>query len=301
MPNKDSKCVCCHCGESLSKSHFFKSYSDVYKENLLPICKDCFSRKFGYFLSVYQNSKKAMKRMCMLFDIYFDEDLFDKCDIADDNTVLGNYFRKINMVQYKGKTFENSLENGFNFSFYKQNEKVQPVTNDGSKELVEDEPQISEKDIAKWGFGFESTDYEILNQHYKYLKTANPNCDSNQEIFIKDLCYTEMQKMKALRESRVDDYNKLTESYRKSFKQAGLKTTQEDMKTADDCWSTFVGIVSQYTPEEYYKNKDRYRDHDGLGEYYERMAIRPLRNLQLGTQDRDFEFYVHEEDDESDG
>ena len=68
------------------------------------------------------------------------------------------------------------------------------------------------------------------------------------------------------------------------------------MKTADDCWSTFVGIVSQYTPEEFYKNKDRYKDFDGLGEYYERFAVRPLRNIELGSQDRDYEFYVHEED-----
>ena len=92
-----------------------------------------------------------------------------------------------------------------------------------------------------------------------------------------------------------DNYNKLTESYRKSFKQAGLKTV-EDLKTDDECWGVWVGNVAQYTPEELYKDKNKYKDFDNLGDYYERFAVRPLKNIVFGTQDRDKEFYVHEEE-----
>ena len=297
MPKSVEKCVCCSCGEPKNSAHFYKSNSEFYFEGALPICKECFSRKFGQYAAEYHSNKKAMQRMCMAFDIYFNEDLFDKCDTNDD-TVVGKYFRQLNMNQNKGKTFDTTInEGGFSLSGERKQpkEKRVAVVDQYGNEDSEETEEINPKDIEKWGVGFQVVDYDILNAHYKYLKTANPNCDSNQEIFVNDLCYIHMQKMKALRDGDVDNYNKLTESYRKSFKQAGLKTV-DDMKTDDDCWSVWVDRVAQYTPEEIYRNKDRYKDHDGLGEYYQRMAVRPLKNIVLGTQERDTEFYVHEEE-----
>ena len=296
MPENESKCVCCSCNSELAKTKFYKSYSNFYANSHLPICKECFGEKFKCYSSEYQSNKLAMQRMCMAFDVHFDEDLFDKCD-TNDSTVLGNYFKRLNISQYKGKTFEDSLKSGFDFNGNRRlvkETRIAMVDKYGN-EVTSDTDEIDPADIEKWGVGFDKVDYDVLQAHYKYLKTANPNCDSNQEIFVLDLCYIHMQKMKALRNGVVDDYNKLTESYRKSFNQAGLKTV-DDMKTDDDCWSVWVDRVSQYTPEEFYKNKERYKDHDGFGEYYERFAVRPLRNIELGTQDRDYEFYVHEEE-----
>lgn len=291
MAVKDSKASCCSCGEALALTKFYKSNSTFYIDGHLPICKDCFSSKFGNYVSEYHSSKMAMQRMCMTFDVYFNEDLFDDCD-TDDNTVLGNYFRKLNLTQHKGKTFENSIQEGFSLSGKRKAVKAKYK----EQEEYDDElGEVNPSDVGKWGVGFDGVDYEVLNAHYKYLKTANPNCDNNQEIFVNDLCYIHMQKMKALRNGEVDAYSKLTESYRKSFNQAGLKTV-DDMKTDDDCWSVWVDRVSQYTPEEFYKNKERYKDHDGFGEYYERFAVRPLNNIVFGTQNRDNEFFVHEED-----
>ena len=98
MPSKDSKCVCCSCGEPLALTKFYKSNSVFYADGHLPICKECFSSKFGHFAAEYHSNKMAMQRMCMTFDIYFDESTFDSCD-TDDSTVLGNYFRKLNLSQ----------------------------------------------------------------------------------------------------------------------------------------------------------------------------------------------------------
>ena len=298
MTKTTEKYICCHCGEELNSSEFYKSDSKFYHNSKLPICKDCFIREFGNYLNIYHSSKKAMQRMCMAFDVYFEEDLFDSCDNSNDERVIGNYFRKLNMNQHKGKTFDATIEKGdilLSGDRKPVKEKKAAVIDEYGNEI---DGEINQKDLDRWGTGFDPIDYDILNQHYNYLKKANPNCDGNQEIFIVDLCYTNMQKMKALRESRVDDYNKLTESYRKSFNQAGLKTTSESKASADESWSTFTGIISQYTPEEYYKNKKRYRDFDGLGEYYDRMVGRPIENIITGSTDRDSEYYVHDDDGE---
>lgn len=301
MPSKDSKCVCCSCGEPLALTKFYKSNSVFYADGHLPICKECFSSKFGHFAAEYHSNKMAMQRMCMTFDIYFNEAAFDSCD-TDDSTVLGNYFRKLNLSQHKGKTFENSIKEGFDLSGDRKPVKeTQEVVNvDSDDEENENADMIDPADIEKWGAGLEPTDYTILNSHYRLLSSSNPQCDGNAEIFIIDLCYTKMQQMKAVRESRVDDYKKLTESYIKSFTQAGLKTVKDTNAMEDFTIGVNAETIEKYTPAEYYKNRSLYKDHDNIGDYIERFLLRPLRNLMRGTKDRDAEFFVKDEE-ENDG
>lgn len=301
MPSKDSKCVCCSCGEPLALTKFYKSNSVFYADGHLPICKECFSSKFGHFAAEYHSNKMAMQRMCMTFDIYFNEVAFDSCD-TDDSTVLGNYFRKLNLSQHKGKTFEDSIKEGFDLSGDRKPVKeTQEVVNvDSDDEENENADMIDLADIEKWGAGLEPTDYTILNSHYRLLSSSNPQCDGNAEIFIIDLCYTKMQQMKAVRESRVDDYKKLTESYIKSFTQAGLKTVKDTNAMEDFTIGVNAETIEKYTPAEYYKNRSLYKDHDNIGDYIERFLLRPLRNLMRGTKDRDAEFFVKDEE-ENDG
>lgn len=244
-----------------------------------------------------------MQRMCMAFDIYFNEDVFDSCDTKDD-AVVGKYFRKMNLGQYRDKKFDDSLDEGlFELSGDRKKVKGKRVAIVDEYDNVQEETEsskISPKDIEKWGIGFDLLDYEVLNTHYKTLKKANPNMDDNQEIFITDLCYAKMQQMKALRENRVDDYNKLTENYRKTFQQSGIKMVKENGSTDDFSFGEYIGKIEKFTPAEVYKNKALYQDFDSLGSYFKRHTLRPLINLQYGKTDRDSEFYVKDQDDSED-
>lgn len=277
--------ICSRCDTKFnSPSQFYKSYSDFNaRTGHLPICKSCFTQMFNYYLSEYGDGRKAMRRMCFAFDLYYNDDIYSSC-IGDMDALAGNYMKKLNLVQYKGRTFEHSIAEGFVFRGQPK-PYVKPVKN-----------EISKHDIKRWGAGFESIDYEILNSHYKLLKEANPDCDTNQEIFIDDLCYTKMQQMKALREGKTDDSIKLTDSYRKTFQQAGLNTKREQVQTEEFEISVGIDKIEKYTPAEYYKNKKLYKDFDGLGDYITRLLVRPLRNLERGTNDRDYEYYVKDED-----
>lgn len=288
--DSNKKYICCVCSEPFdSLSEFNKSYSSLYAATeRLPLCKNCLSNKFNEYSAKYGSPKKAMKRICMAFDLYYSDSLFDKCN-DDSDAVIGNYIKKLNMVQYKGRTFDTSLKEGF--SFEDEVDRAYKKTQDDG-----DPPEIKEKDILKWGDGFNPEDYEILNSHYNYIRNANPQYDSNQEIFVIDLCYTKMQQMKAVREGRVDDYNKLTESYRKSFEKAGLKTVRETNVNEEFTIGVNAEIIEKYTPAEYYKNKQLYKDFDHIGEYMKRFVLRPLKNLMFGSKDRDREFYVRDED-----
>ena len=300
MPNTKEKYICCHCGETLSESQFYKSDSELYYNRKLPICKECFSRVFGNYLNIYKSSKKAMQRMCMAFDIYFDEELFDSCDTTGDSRVFGMYFRQLNMAQHKGKTFEDTIEAGgilLSGDRLPVKEKRAAVVDQYGNEV--DGEEVKKEDIERWGVGLTPTDYVNLNTHYSYLKKANPHCDSNQEIFIMDLCYAKMQQLKCVASGDMDNYKKMGEYYNSTFQKSGLKIANEGEANSDDCLGVWNSRIAQYTPEEYYKNKNLYKDFDNVGDYFRRFILRPLRNLQYGTSDRDEEFYV--KDGEEDG
>lgn len=294
MPKDNNEmCICYQCGDTLLPSQFYKSYSGLYAgTGHLPICKSCFEQKFKIYKEEYQSSKQAFKRLCMAYDLYYNDDMFDSCD--DDDTLIGKYFRKLNMKQCNGKTFDTTIKEGFDFFENKVAPKQTVVEED------DDAEPIDPADIEKWGAGLEPTDYDILNSHYRLLSNSNPKCDGNAEIFIIDLCYTKMQQMKAVRESRVDDYKKLTESYIKSFTQAGLKTVKDTNAMEDFTIGVSAETIEKYTPAEYYKNRSLYKDHDNIGDYITRFLLRPLRNLMQGTKDRDAEFFVKDEEEADD-
>lgn len=301
MPKSVEKRVCCTCGEPQKLSNYYKSYSEFYIDSLLPICKDCFAHKFGEYAKTYKSNKMAMQRMCMTFDIYFNEDMFDSCD-TNNETVVGNYFRKLNMKQNRGKTFENSIEEGaFDLSGDRKRVKGKRVAfvdeYDNVQEETADE-KIDPKDIEKWGIGYDAADYVTLNSHFKYLKNANPNCDSNQEIFVTNLCYIYMKQMKSLRDGDTKAFTDLAGLYMKTFKEAGLKTVKDTSESKDFIAGVSIATIEKYTPAEFYKDQKLYRDYDGIGGIIKRFFTRPLKNLQFGTNEQDEEYSIQDGDDD---
>lgn len=310
QPAKKEEYVCCRCNKRFnSLSYFYKTYSKLYTNTEhLPVCKDCFVELFYLYADKYKDEKKAMQRICMAFDLYYADYAFDGC-CQDGKIAIGNYMRLLNIVQCRDKTFDTTIEEGYDPKkelIKRQPEKqAKAETKQAKAETKQEkedtpapeEPSISRSDLKRWGNGFEPEEYEYLNSHYKCLKEANPNCDSNQEIFIIDLCVTKMQQTQAVRAKDIDAYSKLTELYRKLFQQAGLKTVKESTTSAEDCWSSWTSIISRQAPEEYYKDKQLYKDMDGLDDYFKRNVGRPVNNLEFGTTERDYEYFVGDEED----
>ena len=187
------------------------------------------------------------------------------------------------------KTYIESLKNEY---LEKQHDII------ASREQAKtEEYSVSASAVDRWGVGFTEQDYKNLDEHYRMLKKNNPNCDNNQEIFIKDLCNINMLKIHALQSGDSKEYATLVEQYSKTFKQAGLRTIEEKDNSNDECLGVTLATISQYTPEEYYSDKDLYKDFDNIGDYFDRFVKRPLKNLMFGTNERDKEYYVKEETD----
>ena len=105
-----------------------------------------------------------------------------------------------------------------------------------------------------------------------------------------------MLKIHALQSGDSKEYASLVEQYSKTFKQAGLRTIEEKIIVMMKCLGVTLAAISQYTPEEYYKDKTLYKDFDNIGDYFDRFVKRPLKNLMFGTNERDKEYHVEEDD-----
>ena len=126
---------------------------------------------------------------------------------------------------------------------------------------------------------------------------SNPNADNNQEIFIKSLSSINMLMARALQNGESKEYASLVEQYAKTFKQAGLRTVEEKDASNDETFCMTLGFISDYTPEEFYQDRELYADFDKIGEYMERHILRPMMNLETGSDIRDTEYFVPEGDE----
>lgn len=290
------KCSCCGKGYNSLKSNFQKSSSPLFQANdgYLPWCKNCTDSYLVLLNALYCNNEEhAIEHFCQQVDWVYDiEPLKCAREISSDRSRISSYAAKKNLNCGGRKTFIDSIK--YNYE-QKQHEVIT-----SREQAKSEESTISASAVDRWGIGFTEQDYKNLDEHYRMLKKNNPNADNNQEIFIKDLCNINMLKIHALQNGDSKEYATLVEQYAKTFKQAGLRTVNEQDSSADECLGVTLATISQYTPEEYYKDKTLYRDFDGIGDYFERFVKRPLRNLMMGTNERDKEYYVHEDEDSED-
>ena len=288
---KPYQCVTCGKRYATQKNNFAYSQSPLYNgnNNFLPTCNHCLDNLVEQYTLLLGDPNEAIKRICLHYDIYIKESLLNSCKKKDLNqSRIRNYIRHCNLQQYAGKTYDTYLSevNGI------------AINNEEDLEQLKSEGKSSPTKVAveRWGLGvFGSEDYPILEEHYKMLKSKNQNADHNQEIFIKALCTTKLLQKKAIKEKRYDDYEKFTKLYRDTFKQAGLKTVQEIDNSAEETLGVTLATISQYTPEEYYRDKELYKDFDGLGDYIKRFILRPIKNLVLGTNERDKTYCVKDD------
>ena len=285
---------CCTCGKKYTKQsgNFSFSQSPLYKGNnsFLPICNHCLENLVEQYTELLGSQNEAIKRVCLHWDMYFNESTLNSTKKIDANrSRIKNYVKNCNLQQNAGKTYDTYLRE-LNEGIIQNVEQIEEMKADGqtgiTKTMFERWGQVSTEDII------------ALEDHYKMLKKQNPNCDNNQEIFIKDLCYTKLLQLKSFKDGNSGDFEKYTKLYRDTFKQAGLKTIQEDDGSSEKPLGVNASIISQYTPEEFYKGKQLYKDFDGLGEYFERNVLRPLINLEYNDNKRDPEYNVGDNDED---
>ena len=112
ITNKN-KCTCFYCGKEYVDTNYYKSNSIFYSNiGKIPYCKQCIEKFYQHFYEKYTNEgcltpeKKAVKRLCMIFDIYYKEDAYNSAiDSAKKREMnispMSAYMKIIQLSQYK--------------------------------------------------------------------------------------------------------------------------------------------------------------------------------------------------------
>lgn len=259
------KYVCFYCENEYVNTNYYKSNSIFYANiGRIPYCKHCVERLYQYFFEKYANEgclepeRKAVKRLCSIFDIYYKEDVFvssmDKIKESGMNiSPMGQYMKTIQLQQYKDKSYDNTL----------LEEEREDFVNRAVS--ISDDREVDEKTVQFFGTGFNDEDYEFLKREYEDW-TARHECKTKaQEEVFKDICFNRLQNLKALR--RGEDTKDITASFQKMLDSGKLQPKQNSGDTTADN-QTFGTLIDKWENERPLPEIDEeLRDVDKIGWY----------------------------------
>lgn len=295
---KNRSYCCISCGKVYKKQQgvFRAAQSPIYKgnNNYLPVCNKCLNAIFEAYKQEFNgDERKAVRRTCMKFDIYYSDNVFDaseKSNVTTDR--MSSYISKINLRQYANKTYDTTIDEEEN-SIINSQEDVDKANENGTT--------ITQVALDRWGNIFSADEYPEAEKHYKMLKNANQNIDDNQEVYIKDLTIMKILQTRALKNKNLDEYEKCTKLYQNTFKASKLKLGSDINVENDDnaVWGKWIAQCEEICPADLYNDQKLFEDVDGIKEYFNRFIVRPFKNFFMGTKDMDDEYSINGEIDES--
>lgn len=116
IKNERDNYYCCRCERKFKrqKGNFAASQSTLYKGNngYLPICNHCLDELFTHYKEVLGNGKKAIERICLKFDIYWNPEIYQMLGAVKNTTTsrIRGYISKTNLIKYINKSYDDTLD-----------------------------------------------------------------------------------------------------------------------------------------------------------------------------------------------
>lgn len=241
-----NKCTCFYCGKEYVDTNYYKSNSEFYSNiGKIPYCKQCIEKLYQQFYKKYANDgcltpeKKAVQRLCMIFDIYYREDVYNSA-VSDAKkremniSPMGAYMKMIQLSQYnrKKETYENTI-------YEAEQEKFAM----SSISDVSNESTVDQKTIDFFGKGFTDEDYMYLKKEYDDW-TARHECQTKaQEEVFKRICFKQLEILKATRLG--EDTKNLDDTFQKLLDTAKLQPKQNSGDTMSEA-QTFGTLIDKW-------------------------------------------------------
>lgn len=280
------KCTCC--GEELSAREFYNSNSVLYKATgKIPFCKNCINDLYQDYLNQYKTlgysspEKKAIERICMIFDLYYSDKVFDsatnemKKSVLNDTPLVFLYIKHANLYQNIKKNYNTTINDRYLEA--KDKESVLTVYTDEDK--YKDETVRASMKL--FGKGFEDDEYVYLYEQYcDWTSRHECNTKAQEEVF-KNICLTQLQLLKATRAK--EDTKDLAVQLQKWLDTGKLQPKQNTSDTLSDA-QTFGTLIDKWeTTRPLPEIDDELKDVDKIGLYIDvffRGHLSKMMNLK---------------------
>lgn len=285
--SKSEKLKCWSCEEEKEVSRFFyNTYSQLYPNEKIPICKNCLLERYKILVGLYKgNELLALKHFCMNFDIYFDEEYAKELKTGREPLMVV-YMKKIgsNYKKYKGKT---SLDSLFKL-------KV-------TEEEWEDDIPITNKIRLRWGGGYSDDEYRVLERWYKEYEDYYAPDDLSVKQLFEELCTIRLMGQKARIDGDTNTFKEMSKLVSSKMQDADIKPNQKK-KFGEQQGETFGTIMRIYEKTKPIICKlEEYEDVDGFGKYVVKYMIKPLAKFmglasgEYSIEDKDDSVQLDEE------
>lgn len=279
----------CSCCGGVSKTKFYKSYSVLNKyRGVQVICKDCLIEIYKDLVDAYKSEDKALYRLCMLLDVYYDEKMVVTCKEKSKESGKDlplEYMPKLSLKQYANKSFIDSdkmnLDEKKSVKTEENEKKEEKQTKKNKKSVVT--PEM----IQRWGENLEESDYLFLEERFKMMCDTYDNKNianiwQYQEIALN---YLQIQKLRADDDEKsTATAIKLMDSTSKMMNDCKMKSTQID--GSGDLDVNLPGMWAKRI-----QNKKPipsavgiFADPDGIQKLFDNQFVKPMRNV-LGVGD----------------
>lgn len=224
---------CVRCTRSFTKrrGNFPASQSSLYHGNggFLPVCRHCVDEIYEHYRAVLGDEKSAMRRVCMKFDIYWSDKIFEQISRSNTtNSRILSYVSKSNLNPNTGKTYDDTLDEEQAIRF-----DLTTVSNGDAP--AESDFTVTDEMVDFWGAGLPPLFYAELEKRYRYWRGDTDKCPTGKSItelsdlaFIKQICILEATITRESAAGRSID--KYTNSLNTLLGSANLKPIQQKEK-----------------------------------------------------------------------
>ena len=238
------KIRCPNCGKEYVETNYYNSISVFFdKTKKIPYCKQCVKKLYDYFVEKYTNEgcedpeKKAVRRICMAFDINFNAKAYEEC-VRDaktrkmDISPFSAYMKRAQLLPHKNRTYDDTItdEEAHSFAI-------------NTTEALSEGRTVDEKTVKFFGEGFTDQDYEFLQEQYSDWTTRHECETKAQEEVFKRICFKQLEILKATRCG--EDTKNLDDTFNKLLETAKLQPKQNKGETVSDA-QTFGTLIDKW-------------------------------------------------------
>jgi hypothetical protein len=284
---------CRKCTKTKPADDFYLATDRFLDTNgLMSICKECVSDMYVMYYNSEHSLDRAIYKTCRALNVVYDTaavgatvtSLTNREKLEDDRKTFGIYKTKL-ASSMRGLKSSDPLATDFTFKY----------ENSSIPEYSEDQHNFdgAEGVVEYWGDGFSTEDYRFLEKELASWKNSYSCQNKAEEFFMKQISIKALEIEKARKEEHsVDAFLK---SMQELLKNAALTPAQQTAASSGkgtETWGAFIKNIEDTTPAEFYKDKELFKDFDGIQEYIKKYITRPLKNFITGSRD----FNITEDD-----
>lgn len=190
--------ICSRCGVTyrIQSRNFPASQSPLFAKNngYLTVCGSCIEALFNRYKDLLGSEDAAVKRICLKFDIYWNENVLNSArkTISRENytSIIRSYIGKTNLARHLGKTYDDTLieEANTREAVIEANKKFD------SEDINDGAPRL--EDIEFWGDGYSAREYDLLNKKYEQWVGDQAELDElpvGTSTLYRQICTLELQ------------------------------------------------------------------------------------------------------------